>query len=74
MNQENNQLKDQANKPLEEKEGLKDTNLSGEAIRKGANEVDQLDKIKQNVSDGGRDAYQEKQAGTPPTTEPSDEQ
>jgi hypothetical protein len=74
MNQENNQLEDQANKPLEEKEGLKDTNLSGEDIREGANEEDQLDKIKQNVPEGGRDAYPEKQAGTPPNTEPSDDQ
>jgi hypothetical protein len=73
MNQENDQLKDQETKPIEEKEGLKDTNLPGEVIIKGANQQDQLDKIKQNIPEGGRDAYPEKQAGAPPNTEPNDQ-
>ena len=69
MNEEKDQLEEQATRPPQEKEGLQDTNLSGEAIRKGAEEEDQLDKIKQNAPEGGRDAYPEKQAGTPPNTE-----
>lgn len=41
---------------------------SGEEIIEGAHTEDQLDKLKEAVSPGGRDAYPERQAGTEPST------
>jgi hypothetical protein len=74
MSQENNdQLEGQQNKPLNEREGLQESNKTGEQITGGANQEDQLDKIKQNAPEGGRDAYPERQAGTPPSTGDHDE-
>lgn len=69
MEQENkDQLSEQGNKPLNELEGLQEAHQDGEAIREGARNEDQLDKIKQNIPPGGRDAYPERQAGTPANT------
>lgn len=68
MEQENKQLEDQGNKPLNEREGLQETHQTGEEIRSGARNEDQLDKIKGAVTEGGRDAYPELQSGAPPNT------
>lgn len=39
-----------------------------ENIREGAHEEAQLDKLHKNVPEGGREAYPEKQAGSPPVS------
>jgi hypothetical protein len=68
VEQENNQLGEQGTAPLNENKGLEDTHQTGEEIRAGARNEDQLDKIKENIPPGGRDAYPEQHAGTPPNT------
>lgn len=68
MEQENKQLEEQGNKPYDQKEGLQDSNQPGEDIISGARNEDQLDKIKENNPEGGRDAYPDRQQGTPPDT------
>ncbi|WP_345950680.1 hypothetical protein ABDD95_04345 [Mucilaginibacter sp. PAMB04274] len=74
MEQENDQLNEQGANPYNEKEGLQDAHQSGQEIRDGARNEDQLDKIKASVPKGGRDAYPEQQAGTPPNTYLSSEE
>ncbi|WP_158826805.1 hypothetical protein [Mucilaginibacter lacusdianchii] len=73
MEQEKNQLDEQGTKPYDQKEGLQDSNQSGEDIRSGARDEDQLSKIKENSPEGGRDAYPERQQGAPPDTYLEDE-
>jgi hypothetical protein len=53
----------------ENKSGTTQSNKQpGEKIIEGAHNEDQLDKLKQNVPPGGRDAYPERHAGTEPST------
>jgi hypothetical protein len=73
MEQEKNQLNEQGTKPYDQKEGLQDSIQTGDEIRSGARNEDQLDKIKENQPEGGRDAYPERQQGTPPNTYIEDE-
>jgi hypothetical protein len=68
VEQDNDQLKQQENQTLSEPEGLQDAHQTGEDIRAGARNEDQLDKIKQAAPEGGRDAYPELQAGATPST------
>jgi hypothetical protein len=68
IQQENNQPADEGNKPLNETEGSQETHQTGEEIREGARNEDQLNGFKEAVPPGGRDAYPELQAGTPPST------
>jgi hypothetical protein len=65
---ENSQPAENANKPLIETEGSPESHQTGEEIKSGARNEDQLDSFKQAVPPGGRDAYPELQAGTPPDT------
>jgi hypothetical protein len=65
--EEQNPLEEQ-DTPQQEPEGLQDAHQTGEDIRAGARNEDQLDKMKQAVPEGGRDAYPERQAGAPPST------
>lgn len=39
-----------------------------EDIREGAHEEDQLEKLRRNAPEGGRDEYPERQQGTPPVS------
>jgi hypothetical protein len=66
--QNENQLAQQANQPYHKKEGLQDANQPGKDIVKGARDESQLNKIKQHVPEGGREAYPERQAGAPANT------
>jgi hypothetical protein len=47
-------------------EQTRDNQQEGKDIIKGATNEDQLDKLKEAVPEGGRDAYPEKQSGTEP--------
>lgn len=47
-------------------EGPQDNHQSGQNIVSGANDESQLDKFKENIPEGGRESYPEKQAGTTP--------
>jgi hypothetical protein len=47
-------------------QGTQDNHQSAENIVKGASNEDQLDKFKESVEEGGRDAYPDQHAGTPP--------
>ena len=67
MEQKKDLLEEQANKPYPEKEGLQQANQDGKTILDGAHETDQLDKFKENVPEGGRDAYPELQEGAEPS-------
>jgi hypothetical protein len=61
------QKNEQTTNSYPEKEGLKESNENGKEIVDGANETDQLEKFNDNVPDGGRDAYPEKQQGAEPS-------
>lgn len=50
-----------------EEEGLQQANKNGEEILEGAQETDQLDQFKNNVPEGGRDAYPDLQEGAQPS-------
>lgn len=67
MEQKKDQLEEQGTKPYPEKEGLQDSNQDGQEIIDGAFETDQLDKFKENVPEGGRAAYPERQEGAEPS-------
>jgi hypothetical protein len=56
------------NKPLNETEGSQESHQTGEEIRDGARNEDQLEGFKQAAPPGGRDAYPELQAGAQPDT------
>jgi hypothetical protein len=51
-----------------EQEQVHGKEQSGEEIIEGAHTEDQLDKLKEAVAPGGRDAYPERQAGAEPST------
>lgn len=68
MEQVNKHAADENSKQPTDTDGLQETHQSGEDIRDGARNEDQLDKIKEAVPEGGRDAYPELQAGAPPNT------
>lgn len=67
MEQKKDQLDEQETKPHIEQEGLQESNQNRENIINGALETDQLDKFKENVTEGGRAAYPERQEGAEPS-------
>ncbi|QJD94857.1 hypothetical protein HH214_02665 [Mucilaginibacter robiniae] len=68
MAQEEDQLQQQGEKPYDEKEGLQEAHESGQEIISGANDEDQLAKLKEAAPKNSQGINPENQEGATPDT------